>query len=237
MYKILTKKFRQRYLKNIYLNYFLSNFGKRSNFVNQYTSQKPETMLKKTLTLAFIFLISFTLYAQDKKLNIAIVAFYNVENLYDTIDDPIKNDNEFLPTGSQKWDIDKFNLKLERISEVISKIGQDVVPDGPAVIGLSEVENRFVVEQLIATDNLKSKNYGIVHYNSPDRRGVDVALLYQKNRFELEGSKPFTLKSSDTISHPRPAIGLGQARWRTDVFSGEPLAITQRWGTTQCTQT
>jgi len=188
------------------LNYFLFNFSKRSNFANPYAIQKPDTMIKKSLTLALIFLISFTLYAQDKKLNIAIVAFYNVENLYDTIDDPIKNDNEFLPEGTQKWDTDKFNLKLQRISEVISKIGQDVVPDGPAVLGLSEIENRDVIERLVSTENLKSKNYGIVHYNSPDRRGVDVALIYQKNRFELEGSKPFRLISSDTSFRTRDQL-------------------------------
>lgn len=163
-------------------------------------------MIKKLIPLFLILLVRFTLSAQEKKLNIAIVAFYNVENLYDTIDDPIKDDNEFLPNGIQNWNSAKYNLKIQRISEVISKIGQDVVPGGPVIIGLSEIENREVLEDLVNSENLKSKNYGIVQYNSPDRRGVDVALLYQKNRFTVEGSKPFTVKSADTSMRTRDQL-------------------------------
>lgn len=163
-------------------------------------------MFKKFMPFMLIILISIALSAQDKKLNIAIVAFYNVENLYDTIDDPKTDDGEFLPDGIQGWNSAKYNLKLERISEVISKIGQDVVPGGPVVIGLSEIENRLVLEELINTETLKSKNYGIVQYNSPDRRGVDVALLYQKSRFIVEGSKPFRLKTADTSLRTRDQL-------------------------------
>ena len=163
-------------------------------------------MFKKFMPLIFILLINITLSAQDKKLNIAIVAFYNVENLYDTIDDPITDDKEFLPDGIQNWNSAKYNLKIERISEVITKIGQEVVPGGPVVIGLSEIENRFVLEDLVNSELLKSKNYGIVQYNSPDRRGVDVALLYQKNRFIVEGSKPFALKTADTSFRTRDQL-------------------------------
>ncbi len=163
-------------------------------------------MLKKFTTFLFISLICITLYAQDKKLDIAIVAFYNVENLYDTINDPITSDEEFLPSGIQNWNSAKYNLKIERISEVISKIGGEVVPGGPVVIGLSEIENRTVLQDLVNSESLKSKNYGIVQYNSPDRRGVDVALLYQKNRFVLEGSKPFTLKTADTSFRTRDQL-------------------------------
>ncbi|MCK9613378.1 MAG: endonuclease/exonuclease/phosphatase family protein [Bacteroidales bacterium] len=154
-------------------------------------------MLKKLTLFVTIILQVSLLNAQDKKLSIAIIAFYNVENLYDIYDDPLTDDAEFLPDGSQKWDLDKYNLKLQRLSEVISKIGQDIVPDGPAIIGLSEIENRTVLEDLVNSDALKAKNYGIIHYNSPDRRGVDVALLYQKSRFVQEGSKPYTLSTSD----------------------------------------
>ncbi|HOY32981.1 MAG TPA: endonuclease/exonuclease/phosphatase family protein [Bacteroidales bacterium] len=163
-------------------------------------------MFKKLIHLSIIILISITLNAQDKKLNIAVVAFYNVENLYDTIDDPKTDDAEFLPTGIQNWNTAKYSLKLQRISEVISKIGQEVVPGGPVIIGLSEIENRYVLEDLTNSEPLKNQNYGIVQYNSPDRRGVDVALLYQKKRFTLEGSKPFTLKSSDTSLRTRDQL-------------------------------
>jgi hypothetical protein len=163
-------------------------------------------MAKRNLLLVFLLLLSSSIFSQEKKIDIAILAFYNVENLYDTIDDPITDDKEFLPAGIQNWNAAKYNLKIERISEVISKIGQEVLPGGPAIIGLSEIENRGVLEALVNSDNLKSKNYGIVHYNSPDRRGVDVGLLYKKNRFIVEGSQPMPLRTSDTSFRTRDQL-------------------------------
>ena len=163
-------------------------------------------MNKRILILAVLLLVCSFVIAQEKKMDIAIVAFYNVENLFDTIDDPITNDAEFLPDGLQNWDSDKYNLKIERISEVISKIGQEILPGGPAIIGLSEIENRGVLEALVNSDNLKSKNYGIIHYNSPDRRGVDVALLFKKNRFVVEGSQSIPLRTTDTSFRTRDQL-------------------------------
>jgi hypothetical protein len=163
-------------------------------------------MALKHVILALLLILSSCVFAQEKKMDIAIIAFYNVENLFDTIDDPNTDDAEFLPNGIQNWNSAKYNLKIERISEVISKIGQDIVPGGPAVIGLSEIENRSVLEALINSDNLKSKNYGIVHYDSPERRGVDVGLLYKKNRFYVEGSKPMPLRTSDTSFRTRDQL-------------------------------
>jgi hypothetical protein len=163
-------------------------------------------MAKRTLLLVFLFLISSSIFSQEKKIDVAIIAFYNVENLYDTIDDPITDDKEFLPDGIQNWNSAKYYQKLDRISEVISKIGEEVVPGGPVIIGLSEIENRGVLEALVASDNLKSKNYGIVHYNSPDRRGVDVGFLYKKNRFVVEGSQSMPLRTSDTSFRTRDQL-------------------------------
>ncbi len=163
-------------------------------------------MTKRNILLVILFALSLRIHAQEKKLDIAIVAFYNVENLYDTIQDLTIEDKEFIPNGIQNWNSAKYNLKIERISEVISKIGQEIGPGGPVVIGLSEIENRSVLEDLINSDNLKSKNYGIVHYNSPDRRGIDVGLLYQKSRFVVEGSKPMTLHTPDTSFRTRDQL-------------------------------
>jgi len=163
-------------------------------------------MAKRNLFLVLLLLLSSGIFAQEKKMDVAIIAFYNVENLYDTIDDPTVNDQEFLPGATPSWSSPKYNLKIEHISEVISKIGQDIVAGGPVIIGLSEIENRGVLEDLINSDNLKSKNYGIVHYNSPDHRGIDVGFLYKKNRFVVEGSKPMPLVTSDTSFKTRDQL-------------------------------
>lgn len=105
-----------------------------------------------------------------------IIAFYNVENLFDTIDDPITNDAEFLPDGKQKWDSKKYAYKLDQLSKVLSSI--DTL-NFPAIIGLCEVENRLVLEDLIKHSNLKDGNYSIIHKDSPDFRGIDNALIYR----------------------------------------------------------
>lgn len=163
-------------------------------------------MTKQIWILTFLLVLSLGVCAQEKKINIAIVAFYNLENLFDTINDPTIDDEEFLPDGIQNWNSAKYNLKLERMSEVISKLGQEIMPGGPAIIGLSEIENRFVLEELVKTDNLKSRNYGIVHYNSPDRRGIDVGFLYKKSRFVVEGSQSIPLRTSDTSFRTRDQL-------------------------------
>jgi hypothetical protein len=108
------------------------------------------------------------------------IAFYNVENLFDTIDDPITNDAEFLPDGKQKWDLKKYTHKLDQISKVLSAI--DTV-NFPAIIGLCEVENRLVLEDLIKHPNLKEGNYSIIHKNSPDFRGIDNAIIYRSDLY------------------------------------------------------
>lgn len=161
---------------------------------------------RKIFSLILILMLSASVRAQSTVMQAAIFGFYNVENLYDTIDDPKTDDAEFLPGGTYAWNSAKYTLKLERISEVISKLGNDVATGGPVVLGLSEIENRTVLEDLINSPALKPLNYGIVQYNSPDRRGVDVALLYQKSRFTVEGSWPFRLVTEDTAFRTRDQL-------------------------------
>jgi predicted extracellular nuclease len=168
-----------------------------------------KTILKYNVSLFCLLLLIIGHYVnarENKKLQVAIVAFYNVENLFDTIYDPVTKDKEFLPDGSYKWNTAKYNTKIERISEVISRIGEDVVPGGPVAIGISEIENRSVLEALMKSEKLAAKNYGVVHYDSPDRRGVDVGFLYQKNRFTVEGSHPFRLVTKDTSFRTRDQL-------------------------------
>jgi predicted extracellular nuclease len=114
------------------------------------------------------------------------VMFYNVENLFDTVDDPLVNDEEFLPGSAKKWTEERYLLKINHIAKVIRDLGQDTLP---VLVGLCEVENRTTVDDLINKTTLKGLDYKVVHHESPDSRGIDVALLYRARYFQLLGSR------------------------------------------------
>ncbi len=140
--------------------------------------------------------ISSCNFAQNntKSYQIASIGFYNVENLFDTINTQDVNDEEFTPTGKNKWDSKKYYEKLDRLAEVISLMGSEHTPDGAAVLGLAEVENKAVIYDLTQQERIKDRGYQIVHYDSPDKRGIDVALIYQPKYFKVESSSTHTLK-------------------------------------------
>jgi hypothetical protein len=119
------------------------------------------------------------------------IGFYNVENLFDTINDPEIRDEEFTPEGVNRWTGARYLEKLENLAEVIHKMGQELNADGPAVLGLSEVENRAVLEDLAAQEAIRDRHYQVVHYEGPDARGVDVAFLYQPKYFTYISSKAY----------------------------------------------
>lgn len=123
------------------------------------------------------------------------VMFYNFENLFDTINDPEILDEEFTPEGPKKWNAVKYGKKLKNLERVLFDIAA-LDKDYPVVIGVSEIENRSVLEDVIAQPKLAPANYRIVHYDSPDARGVDVAFFYRPDVFKLEGSAPipFTME-------------------------------------------
>jgi predicted extracellular nuclease len=108
---------------------------------------------------------------------------YNVENLFDTVDDPKIPDEEFLPTSEKKWDNDKYRKKLNDISKVITEVNTKELPE---IVGLVEVENQQVLIDLVNTANLRGK-YAIIHEESPDYRGIDCALIYRKDAFQEIG--------------------------------------------------
>lgn len=110
------------------------------------------------------------------------IVFYNVENLFDTFDDPLTRDDEFTPQGAKHWTRERYMTKLRKLSEALDSIGGGKLP---LVVGLAEVENRKVLEDLTEKTVLADGQYGIVHRDSPDARGIDVALLYRKNEMEL----------------------------------------------------
>lgn len=108
--------------------------------------------------------------------------FYNVENLFDTKDDTLKNDQEFLPDATRKWNYYRYKDKINKIARVIISVGNDNIPD---LVGLCEVENDSCLLDLIKYSPLREAGYRYVMTHSPDERGIDVALLYQRGTFKL----------------------------------------------------
>lgn len=125
---------------------------------------------------------------QQKKLAMYGLAFYNLENIFDTVHAEGKNDYDFLPGGSYRWNTLKYTSKLKNMSRVLSELCTDKVPAGAALIGVSEVENRAVMEDLLKQPSLADRGYKILHVDSPDRRGVDCGFFYNPRFFQLEDS-------------------------------------------------
>ena len=121
------------------------------------------------------------------------IAFYNIENLFDIENDPLTNDDDFLPTSAKRWTPKRYENKLKKIGSVISKIGEENAATAPVVIGLAEVENKKVLSDLVRSENLISEKYSYIHYDSSDERGIDVALLYKDDLFEVEHSETFSV--------------------------------------------
>ena len=111
------------------------------------------------------------------------VAFYNLENLFDTIDDPLKNDEASPMMQLKGHKSGAYYQKLSNMGKVLSLIGKRHSKSSPSIIGLAEIENRNVLEDLLATDHLNHLNYQIIHYDSPDLRGIDVAFIYKPDQF------------------------------------------------------
>jgi hypothetical protein len=152
--------------------------------------------MRRFLLIVF-FLSSTTLLFSQKKYSIKTVAFYNLENLFDTINDITKND-EASPIMELKENRGAiYKKKLNNMAKVISEIGTKEVKNSPVILGVAEIENRHVLEDLIQTNYLKDKHYSIIHYDSPDLRGIDVALLYQEKYFKPIHHETFELKLWD----------------------------------------
>lgn len=135
------------------------------------------------LTALLTTWLTLDLFSQEEKF--ARIMFYNVENLFDTKDDSLKIDEEFLPDSERHWDNHKFYTKLNHIYKVIIGVGEW---EPPAIVGLCEIENRYVLNKLVYDTPLKTFNYKIVHYDSPDERGIDVAMIYRPDIFSVDTS-------------------------------------------------
>jgi predicted extracellular nuclease len=158
--------------------------------------------MKITPFALLLLLLPLSVFAQKNKTSkenkdeyaVAAIGFYNLENLFDTLDSPNTFDEDFLPSGRLLWDSKKYISKQSNMAKVVSQLGTELSPDGLAILGVAEIENRKVLEDLAAQPELKARNYQIVHYESPDERGIDCAFLYQAKYFNLSGSKAFPVK-------------------------------------------
>jgi len=131
--------------------------------------------------LVYLFVVSCSPWRNAARRNMTVV-FYNVENLFDLEDEPGKEDDEYTPHGARNWNLVKYQKKLNDISMVISSINEG---DLPEIVGLCEVENKKVVRDLIFTDLLALGKYELIHYESPDTRGIDCALIYRPAEFKV----------------------------------------------------
>ena len=145
--------------------------------------QKIDLKVQTPTVLIFYFLIA-TIYGQEQKTyQYRSIMFYNVENLFDTIDDPNTLDNSFHPSGKYRWNTDRYSTKLDHIARVIGRFGLDGSGNGADIIGLCEVENRQVLSDLLDSPNLREHDYNLIHKDSPDRRGIDVGFIYKESCF------------------------------------------------------
>lgn len=186
--------------------------------------------------MAKVFLILFfslsTLMGQSKKYTIHTVAFYNLENLFDTVNDSEKNDDEWTPKGIQNWTNEKYQQKLKNLARVLSEIGTVENKNTATLIGVAEIENRGVLEDLIKQSKLQYYDYGIIHFDSPDRRGIDVALLFQKKYFRPSSfsSIPLYINKDTTEVRKRRHNALKEELKATTlnnrVFTRDQLLVT-----------
>ena len=121
------------------------------------------------------------------------IAFYNLENLFDARVDEGTLDLDYTPQGHRKWTPVRYRNKLQKLAKTISKIGLDSSGQPPVIVGIAEVEKGAILQELLETEPLRAFNYGYVHYESPDERGIDTALIYNKDHVEIIHSRPIPL--------------------------------------------
>ncbi len=178
-------------------------------------------MRNKLLILAAIIL-PIVVFAQQKQYKVGCIGFYNFENLFDTLDTPNKIDEEFTPQGANRYDTKIYLDKLNNLAQVVAELGTEITPDGIAILGTAEIENRKVLEDFVQHPLIKSRNFQIVHYESPDERGIDVALIYQPKYFQVITSRPIEVEiyeDNNERSYTRDILFV--SGW----FDGEPIHI------------
>lgn len=173
----------------------------------------------KKFSLIFLGLLALNSFAQNDK-KIYPIAFYNVENLFDTKRDFNIQDEDFTPSGRNSWTEDKYEKKLKNLAYVINLLGKEKAPHGAVIVGVAEIENKKVLEDLVNTGSLAERKYQIVHKDSPDARGIDVGLIYNPTFFKVISHKiyPFTLPGTNDTKTRDILVVNG-------LLDGEPLNV------------
>ncbi len=198
--------------------FFLNNFARINiQFI----------IMKKNLALALILLIglSSSLFA-DKKVAVYGVGFYNLENLFDTINNNGKYDLEYSPKGAKQWNHQKYQSKLKNMAYAISEMGDGKLD----ILGVSEIENITVLQDLVKTGELAERGLKIVHYDSPDRRGIDVGMLYNPKTFRVLATQSRELRFEN-----EPTYFTRDQLVVTGLLGGEKVSVIvnhwpSRWG-------
>ncbi len=179
--------------------------------------------MKNPLLVCILLTLPLLVSAQPKQYKIAAVGFYNLENLFDTINNPLTNDEDFTPAGVYRYNTAVYIEKQANMAKVIVDMGTELTPDGIAILGVAEVENRKVLEDLVQQEAIKHRNYQIVHFDSPDPRGIDVALLYQPKYYTVLSARPLPMNIYKTES--------GESRGTRDILlvsgllDGDPVHV------------
>ena len=155
------------------------------------------------LFVSAIFLLSYSSYAQKKNYQIVAIGFYNCENFFDPTDNPDKDDNDFTPNGPYHYTQEVYKQKKHNIATVFSKMGTDVTPDGPAIIGVVEIENDVVLKDVAQEPEIKARNYKPIWFPTPDVRGISTGMLYNPKYFTLISAEPHTVDLK-SIGQSRP---------------------------------
>ncbi|MEC7770595.1 MAG: endonuclease/exonuclease/phosphatase family protein [Bacteroidota bacterium] len=174
------------------------------------------------LLICLLVLISTSLYGQKSTTyTLRTIAFYNCENLFDTANDSLTFDDDRTPEGRYHWTQERYLQKVKNLSKVISQIGAETSKTSPDIVGLCEVENLDVVEDLVQHPNLQGNDYGIIHFDSPDERGIDVALLYKKASFIPSSFKSHRLLLFDDMGereYTRDQLVVGGTMDRENIY-------------------
>lgn len=160
---------------------------------------KSYNIFPYTLPISFLLILFCSLATHAQSTESYRIAFYNLENLFHPDNDSLKNDDDFTPDGPYNWGAYRYKEKCNHMAKAILSIGEW---EPPAVVGLAEVENVLALQDLVATDVLRKFEYKIIHYESPDRRGIDVGMIYRPDLFEPAYSKaiPVTLKDDSNFA-------------------------------------